>query len=151
MDINHTHKFKNLTTQVVWDTIQNPDVLKAVLPGCKVFEEVGEEKYEAVLGINMGPIKGEFTADVEQVDKEEPTSYRLLVKAKGKPGEIDANARMISEETDNGTELTCTADVAATGLLATIGQRMIGGVAKVILGQFFKDIEKQAKKAQQDT
>lgn len=148
MDIKHTHKFKKLSPQEVWDTIQNPEVLKSVLPGCKVFEEVGEEQYEAVLGINMGPIKGEFTADVEQVDKEEPSSYRLLVKAKGKPGEIEANAKMVLEETDAGTEIKCTADVAATGLMATIGQRMIGGVAKVILGQFFKDIEKEAIKAQ---
>lgn len=147
MDINHTHKFKDLTPQQVWDTIQDPDVLKAVLPGCKEFKEVGEEEYKAVLGINMGPIKGEFSADVEQVDRLEPVSYRLLVKAKGKPGEIDANAKMTLEETDAGTTLTCSADVAATGLLATVGQRMIGGVAKVILGQFFKDIEKKAKEA----
>lgn len=146
MDIKHKHQFKDLSAQEIWDTIQNPEVLKAVLPGCRVFEEVGEEQYEAVLGINMGPIKGEFTADVEQVDKKEPTSYRLLVKAKGKPGEIDADAKMILEENEKGTELNCEADVAVTGLLATIGQRMVGGVAKVILGQFFKDIEKQAKK-----
>lgn len=31
--------------------------------------------------------------------------------------------------------------------MATVGQRMVGGVAKVVLGQFFKDIEKQAKQA----
>src|SRR5699024_8569801 len=140
-----THKFKNLTPQKIWDTIQDPEVLKDVLPGCKVFDEVGDEKYKAVLGINMGPIKGEFTADVEQVDKNEPNSYRLLVKAVGKPGEIDANALMILEENGENTELTCEADVAATGLMATIGQRMIGGVAKVVLKQFFKDIEKKAK------
>lgn len=145
MDIKHTHKFKALSAQQVWDTIQNPEVLKAVLPGCKTFDEVGDEQYKAVLGINMGPIKGEFTADVEQVDKNEPTSYRLLVKASGKPGEIDANALMELEEVEGNTELTCTADVAATGLMATIGQRMIGGVAKVVLKQFFKDIEKKAK------
>jgi len=146
MDIKHKHQYKDLSAQAIWDTIQDPEVLKEVLPGCRVFEEVGEEQYEAVLGINMGPIKGEFTADVEQVDKEEPTSYRLLVKAKGKPGEIDADARMFLEENEKGTELVCEADVAVTGLLATIGQRMVGGVAKVIMGQFFKDIEKQAKK-----
>src|SRR5690625_4568750 len=110
MDINHTHKCKDLTAQVVWDTIQNPDVLKAVLLGCKVCEEVGEEKYEAVLRSNIAPIKCQFTADVEQVDKAEPNSYRLLVKSKGNPGEINANARMLLDETASGTELTCTAD-----------------------------------------
>lgn len=145
MELNYSHTFKNIPINVVWDTIQDQDVLKDVLPGCKVFEEVGERKYESVLGINIGPIKGEFTADVEQVDLVEPSSYRLLVKAKGKPGEIDADAAMTFEETEAGTVLTCVADVGVTGLLATIGQRIMGGVAKVILGQFFKDIEKKAK------
>lgn len=145
MEIKHSHTFKNIPNEIVWNTIQSPEVLKKVLPGCDVFEEVGDEKYESVLNINMGPIKGKFTADVEQVDMVEPKSYRLLVKAKGKPGEIAADAAMEFAESDGNTVLTCTADVTPTGLLATIGQRIMGGVAKVILGKFFKDIEKEAK------
>lgn len=114
------------------------------MPNCEVFEEIGDEEYKAVLKINMGAIKGEFTANVQQVDKMEPDSYRLLVKAKGKPGEIGADSKMSLSELEDGTELTCEADVSSTGLMATVGQRMIGGVAKVVLGQFFKNIEKQA-------
>lgn len=147
MELKYSYTFKNIPVDIVWNTIQDPEVLKGALPGCKKFEEVGEQQYESVLGINMGPIKGEFTADVEQVDMIEPVSYRLLVKAKGKPGELDADAAMTFEETEAGTVLTCNADVEATGLLATVGQRIMGGVAKVIIGQFFKDIDKQAKKA----
>lgn len=145
LEIKHKYTFKNLSKQEVWDTIQDPESLQAALPNCEVFEEVGDEKYQAVMKINMGAIKGEFTADVEQIDKLEPDSYRLLVKAKGKPGEIGANARMILDEIEAGTELSCEAEVSSTGLMATVGQRMVGGVAKVVLGQFFKDIEKQAK------
>lgn len=146
MEIKHKYKFKNLSKQEVWDTIQNPEALQAALPNCEVFEEVGDEEYRAVMKINMGAIKGEFTANVQQVDKLEPDSYRLLVKAKGKPGEIGADSKMVLAEAEDGTELTCEADVSSTGLMATVGQRMIGGVAKVVLGQFFKNIEKETVK-----
>lgn len=146
MEIKHKYKFKNLSKQEVWDTIQDPEALQAALPNCEVFEEIGDEEYKAVLKINMGAIKGEFTANVQQVDKAEPESYRLLVKAKGKPGEIGADSKMSLAEAEDGTELTCEADVSSTGLMATVGQRMIGGVAKVVLGQFFKNIEKEAVK-----
>ena len=71
----------------------------------------------------------------------EPEFYRLLVHAKGKPGEIEADAEMNLEETEKEVLLTCNADVEVTGLLASIGQRIIGGVAKVIIGQLFKDIK----------
>ncbi|WP_462421544.1 CoxG family protein [Salinicoccus sp. Marseille-QA3877] len=146
MEIKHKYKFKNLSKQEVWDTIQDPEALQAALPNCEVFEEVGDEEYRAVMKINMGAIKGEFTANVQQVDKLEPHSYRLLVKAKGKPGEIGADSKMVLAEAEDGTELTCEADVSSTGLMATVGQRMIGGVAKVVLGQFFKNIEKETVK-----
>ena len=147
LEIKHKYTFKNLSKQEVWDVIQNPEALQAALPNCETFEEVGDEEYKAVMKINMGAIQGEFTADVQQVDKKEPDSYKLLVKAKGKPGEIEADANMILDEADEGTELSCIAEVGSTGLMATVGQRMVGGVAKVVLGQFFKDIEKQAKQA----
>lgn len=146
MQIEHVYTFKGIPRNAVWKTIQDKEVLEQALPGCKVFEEQGENKYYAVLGINMGPIKGEFTANVEQLDMEEPESYRLLVKAKGKPGEIDADALLKFAETVEGTVLTCIADVQITGLLSSIGQRVIGGVAKVIIGNFFKNVDKQTQK-----
>ncbi|MHA6261318.1 CoxG family protein [Sporosarcina sp. CAU 1771] len=141
----HTYTFKGVTKEVLWNTIQSKEVLQKALPGCKVFDEIEENVFYSVLGINIGPIKGEFTADVKQVDMKEPTFYRLLVHAKGKPGEIEADAEMNLEEVEGGVLLTCNADVEVTGLLASIGQRIVGGVAKVVIGQFFKDIEKETK------
>lgn len=146
MKIEHTYTFKGVSRETLWQTIQDQDVLRRALPGCKVFEEVEENVYHTVLSINIGPIKGEFTAEVRQVEMNEPEFYRLLVHVKGKPGEIEANAAMHMADSDNGAILTCDADVEVTGLLASIGQRIIGGVAKVVMGQFFKDIEKETKK-----
>ncbi len=145
MQIEHVYTFKGISRSVVWETIQDKEVLEQTLPGCKIFEEHGDNLYHAVLGINMGPIKGEFTANVEQLDMEAPESYRLLVKAKGKPGEIDADALLQFAETPEGTVLTSIADVQITGLLSSIGQRVVGGVAKVIISSFFKNVDKQTK------
>lgn len=146
MQIEHVYTFKNTPREVVWERIQNEEVLENALPGCKEFRETGKDKYFAVLGINMGPIKGEFESEVEQVDKDEPNQYRLIVKAKGKPGEISADALLQFEETDEGTVLKTTADVQVTGLLASIDQRVMGGVAKVVIGNFFKAVEKEVSK-----
>ena len=144
--MEHSYTFKEISRETLWKMIQDKDVLQKALPGCKVFEEVEENVFHAVLSINIGPIKGEFTADVHQVDMNEPEFYRLLVHVKGKPGEIEADAGMRMEDSENGAVLTCTADLEVTGLLASIGQRIMSGVAKVVIGQFFKDIEKETKK-----
>ncbi|WP_338450038.1 carbon monoxide dehydrogenase subunit G [Niallia oryzisoli] len=145
MNIEHTYTFKGIPRDVLWKTIQNKEVLQRALPGCKSFEEVQEDVFTSELGISIGPVKGLFTSDVRQVDRDEPESYRLLVRGKGKPGEIDADAKMVFEETEEGTRLQCSAEVKLTGVLASVGQRVMSGVAKVVLGQFFKEIDEEAK------
>ena len=145
MKIEHSYTFKNIPREVIWRTIQDKEVLKRTLPGCKSFVEVEDNVFESKLGISIGPVKGMFTGNVKQLDKNEPEFYRLLVTGKGKPGEIDADADMALTETEEGTVLLCQAEVRLTGILASVGQRVMSGVAKVVIGQFFKDIDKEAK------
>jgi carbon monoxide dehydrogenase subunit G len=38
---------------------------------------------------------------------------------------------------DGGTRVTYDADVQVGGLIASVGQRMLGGVSKMMLDQFF--------------
>lgn len=146
MKIENSHTFKGVSVEALWKTLQDKEVLRGALPGCKSFEEVEKDVYDAELGINVGPVKGIFTAEVRQVEKREPEFYKLLVHGKGKPGEIDAEAEMRLEDSEAGAVLICSADVKVTGILASVGQRVMGGVAKLLLGQFFKDIEKETKK-----
>ncbi|WP_144460862.1 CoxG family protein [Siminovitchia fortis] len=146
MKIENSHTFKGISVETLWNTLQNKEVLRGALPGCKSFDEVEDDVYDAELGINVGPVKGVFTAEVRQVEKREPEFYKLLVHGKGKPGEIDAVAEMGLKDSEAGAVLTCSADVKVTGILASVGQRVMGGVAKLLLGQFFKDIEKETKK-----
>jgi len=145
LNIESSYTFKGVSQELLWKTLQDKESLRRSLPGCKSFEEIAPHTYKSELGINIGPVKGVFTGDVRQVDIKEPESYRLLVIGKGKPGEIDAKADMVLEETEAGTTLICRAEVKVTGVLAAAGQRVMSGVAKVILGQFFKDIEKETK------
>lgn len=140
MQIEYSYTF-DLPRSTVWEFIQDEEVLRKSLPGCKTFKEGENGIYQAEMGLSIGPVKGLFTSEVKQVNQQPPTFYRLLVKGKGKPGEIDAIANMKLEEIDEGTTITCSAEVQVTGILASIGQRVMGGVAKVILGQFFKAAE----------
>ena len=145
MKIEYTYTF-DLPRDVVWRYIQDQQVLRSALPGCRSFEESENGVYLAEMGLNVGPIKGLFTTEVQQTNQIPPSSYRLIVKGKGKPGEIDATADMFIKDVKNVSQVTCVADVEVTGVLASVGQRVMGGVAKIILGQFFKAAEKEMKK-----
>ncbi|HEU5140755.1 MAG TPA: carbon monoxide dehydrogenase subunit G [Bacillales bacterium] len=146
MQIHYQYDFQ-IARQTVWDYLQDDDVLERTLPGCKKFEEIGDGVYDAELGLNVGPVKGTFSGEVRLTDQQEPKSYRLLLKGKGKPGEVNANAQVYLVETAQGTALTCDADVEVTGVLASVGQRIMNGVAKMILGQFFKAVASEIKQS----
>jgi len=140
--LEHTYTFA-LPRDVVWKLIQNEEVLKKSIPGCKSFSRMEDGIYHAEMGVSVGPVKGVFTGQVQQVDQQEPAFYRLLVRGKGLPGEIDAVADMHLDEAEQGTLLTCSTEVQVTGVLASVGQRVMGGVAKMVLGQFFKTVDKE--------
>lgn len=150
MNIDYTYSF-DLPREIVWKYLQDKEVLRNSLPGCKSFEEGDNGVYHAEMGLSVGPVRGLFTSEVKQVNQQPPSFYRLLVKGKGKPGEIDAIANMQLDENGDGVTVSCSAEVQVTGILASIGQRVMGGVAKVILGQFFKAAEKEMKKQLSET
>lgn len=119
--------------------------MRRSLPGCRKLEEVSEGVYSAELGLNVGPVKGMFTGEVKLSELREPESYRLTMSGKGKPGEIRGDARIRLEEAEEGTVLICNAEAHVTGVLASVGQRVMGSVAKLILSQFFKAVEKEIR------
>lgn len=47
------------------------------------------------------------------------------------------------EAQGEGTLLRWTGDIQVGGLIAGVGQRMLGGIGKMLIGQFFKCLEQQ--------
>ncbi|HUG35466.1 MAG TPA: SRPBCC domain-containing protein, partial [Candidatus Limnocylindrales bacterium] len=83
-------------------------------------------------------IKGTFEGKVRLLDQEPPRKYRMAIEGKGGPGFVRGEAVMeLSETEGEGTRVTYDADVQVGGLIASVGQRMLGGVSRMMLDQFF--------------
>jgi len=144
VQIEYAHVF-DIPLDDVWKLIQDEEVLKKSIPGCKSFVRAEDDVYHVEMGLSVGPVKGLFTGQVRMDSQEEPSYYRLLMKGKGMPGEIDATAHMHLKEEERGVVVSCRTEVVVTGVLASVGQRVMGGVAKLVLGQFFKSAEAEMK------
>lgn len=123
--------------QQVWDAFQDPAVLAKAIPGCEKLEESGPGEYKATMKVGVGPIKGTFDGKVRLFDLEAPNAYRMAVEGTGGPGFVRGDASMKLSDTDGGTKVAYNADVQVGGLIASVGQRMLGGVSKMMLDQFF--------------
>jgi carbon monoxide dehydrogenase subunit G len=121
----------------VWAAFLDPNTLAKAIPGCEGLEEIGPGEYKAVMKVGVAAIKGTFEGRVKLMDQEPPNRYRMAVEGKGGPGFVRGEAKMALSAIDGGTRVTYDADVQVGGLIASVGQRMLGGVSKMMLDQFF--------------
>ena len=121
----------------VWTAFLDPSTLATAIPGCEKLEAVGAGEFKAVLKVGVGPVKGTFEGKVRLSDLEAPHRYRMAIEGTGGPGFVRGEAVMELAPVEGGTRVSYTADVQIGGLIASVGQRMLGGVSRMMLDQFF--------------
>ncbi len=123
--------------QKVWDAFLDPETLRQAIPGCEKLEAVGPDEYKATMKVGVAAVKGTFEGKVKITDKNAPDSYKLHVEGSGGPGFVRGDTLISLSDSGSGTKVSYTADVQVGGLIAGVGQRMLGGVSKMMADQFF--------------
>lgn len=129
----------------VWAAFLDPAQLSAAIPGCEKLEAAGPGEYRATLKIGIAAVKGTFQGKVTLSDLEPPTRYRMKVEGSGGPGFVRGETTMELADVEGGTRVTYSADVQVGGLIASVGQRMLGGASKMLLDQFFSRMTEQLR------
>jgi uncharacterized protein len=129
--------------QKVWSAFLDPETLRKAIPGCEKLEMVGPDEYKATLKIGVAAVKGTFEGKVRLLDKKPSDSYRLAAEGSGGPGFVRADTLISLDDIEGGTRVSYSADVQVGGLIAGVGQRMLGGVSKMMADQFFNRMSEQ--------
>ncbi len=123
--------------QTVWEAFLDPERLKQAIPGCEKLEALGNDEYKATMKIGVAAVKGTFEGKVRLSDLKPPESYRLHAEGSGGPGFVRSDTAISLGDAPDGTRVSYAADVQIGGLIAGVGQRMLGGVSKMMADQFF--------------
>ena len=102
---------------------------------------IGPDQYEATMKVGIASVKGAYKGKVGIKDKQAPCHYVLSGEGSGGPGFMQGDVSIDLEEKNGQTVLKYSTDARVGGLIASIGQRMLNGVAKMMLDQFFKKVE----------
>src|SRR5256885_8674583 len=147
MKIEGTHELR-AARERVYAALLDRAVLARCIPGCERLEQTGEHAYAATLRAGVGAIKGVFQGHVRLEDMRPPEHYRIVVDGKGQSGFLKGTGDLDLEEKDGGTLIRYAGDVQVGGTLASVGQRMIQGAAKMMATQFFTSLEAEAQTQQ---
>lgn len=123
----------------VWTALNNPDVLKAAIPGCSLIEWSGPSTLDIAITVNFGVMKPSFKGELALSNVTEAKSYTLSGKGKGGFLGLAEGAADISLADDgDATVLQFTAQGGASGQIMKLGKALIGNSAQKIIDGFFE-------------
>ncbi|HEX7813388.1 MAG TPA: carbon monoxide dehydrogenase subunit G [Burkholderiales bacterium] len=127
-----------LAQQRVWEALNDPEILKACIPGCESIERVSDNEYKVAMIAAVGPVKAKFSGKLLLSDLDPPNSYSLAFEGSGGAAGFGKGTAQVALRPDGSdTLLTYKAKASVGGKLAQIGSRLIDGVAKKMSDDFF--------------
>jgi hypothetical protein len=138
MKIEGEFAFEEIPALAVWSFLTDANRIAQCLPGCEKLEQTGEGTYDLQMRFGVGAISGVFTGSIRLHHLQPISEYQMSVNGSGTPGFVNGEGTIQLTPADTGTLLRYSGDVNAGGPIASLGQRMIGGAARMVIGQFFK-------------
>ena len=126
----------------VWAALNDPEILKACIPGCETLERTADNEFSAVATNKIGPVKARFKGKVRLSDLDPPNGYKISGEGDGGiAGFAKGGATVALSDKDGGTLLTYNVEAQIGGKLAQLGQRLVNGAAKKVADDFFKNFQ----------
>jgi carbon monoxide dehydrogenase subunit G len=130
--------------QRVWEGLNDPEVLKACIPGCDTIEKISDTEYRVAMTAAVGPVKAKFNGKLLLADLNPPTSYTLSFEGSGGAAGFGKGGAQVALAPEGaGTKLAYKATAQVGGKLAQVGSRLIDGVAKKMADEFFQRFNQQ--------
>ena len=134
----------NASPAVVWNILMDTDALARIVPGISRLEKIEENAYKAIVDIKLGPVGGSFTGNLNMEDIRPEKGFTLKVQQNSRIGNASGAIKIdMTSAGENQTEVAFDGDVKLSGMLASMGQRVLGGVANTLSKQFFANMEKE--------
>jgi len=136
--------------ETVWAALNNPEILKACIPGCEELNKTSDTEFVARVVAKIGPVKAGFGGKVTLSDLDPPNGYTISGEGQGgAAGFAKGGAKVRLEAVDGGaaTILHYSADAQIGGKLAQIGSRLVEGSARKLADEFFAAFAAQAAAA----
>ena len=127
----------NVKKEIVWQALNNPDILKQCIPGCESFVKESSTVFTASATNQIGPMNATFSGKISLSNIKENESYTISGEGQSAVGFANGNTDVKLTEENGLTTLSYKVDINVGGKVAQLGSRLIDGVAKKMSDYFF--------------
>lgn len=133
----------------VWEMLNDPEILKACIPGCSALEMSSPNELAATVVLRIGPIKATFNGVVTLENLDPPNAYTIVGEGKGGVAGFAKGGADVTlhAEGESITILRYKARADVGGKIAQLGSRLIQSTSKKLAGEFFSDFNSRASAA----
>ena len=125
--------------QAVWNGLNDPDTLKACVPGCESITPTGDNEYQVLMVARVGPVSAKFKGKLTLSDIQPPSSYSIAFEGQGgAAGFAKGGANVRLEPQGDSTRLAYDVKASVGGKLAQIGSRLVDAAARKVAEDFFR-------------
>jgi len=127
----------------VWSFLTDPQRVAACAPDVQRLEVTDPTHFTVVVRTGVGPIKATFTMKVEFADMVAPERAVVLARGQAPGSAVDMrNTMELSEDGPQRTKMRWSSDVNVSGLIASVGARLMQGAAEKTTQQVFACIKR---------
>ena len=127
----------NLEKQKVWESLNDPEILRKSIPGCESFIKNSDTEFTATATNKIGPFNASFSGDIQLKEINAPNSYIIEGSGNSPVGFASGKAKVKLEDAEGGTKLSYEVEANVGGKIAQIGSRLIDMTAKKMADIFF--------------
>ena len=137
MDLTGEYRI-NAPRETVWDALNDPEILKQCIDGCEELNKDSDTEFSARVTAKVGPVRAKFAGKVTLSNIDAPNGYTISGEGQGGvAGFAKGGANVQLEDDGDGTLLKYEVDAQVGGKLASVGSRLVEGVAKKTADYFF--------------
>ncbi|ODT76036.1 MAG: hypothetical protein ABS76_32390 [Pelagibacterium sp. SCN 64-44] len=123
----------------VWEALNEPEKLKAAIPGCSHIAWSGPDSLDLEISVNLGVVRPTFKGELALSNVVPARSYTLAGRGKGGlMGLAEGAADIVLSDDGPATLLTFTAQGGASGQIMKMGKALVGNSAQKIIDGFFE-------------
>ena len=132
----------------VWAFLIDPRQVTACAPDVQSVEVADATHFKVVVRTGVGPVKATFTMNVEFAELMAPERAEILARGQAPGSAVEMRSTMeLAELSPGRTRMRWSSDVTVSGMIASVGARLMQGAADKTTQQVFACIKEKLERS----